>query len=205
MLVFTGISSHSAAQPRSIVTTAKLSAERIAAGAPGCSRGHVYCMHLLAGPNTNRRSQARSPRELRHPSVWQNTCIAVANEDGIPVLAELSLNKHEPTALRACALLSLGCVIKRTAERLVETEDTASSLSVKANFKLPPQLLEQLTKLGSGLMNSIDEASSTRSPKGPHVRESLRAMAAFIHLGQRLSRLYVPRSRKVMRTPSTSC
>ncbi|KAL1530239.1 hypothetical protein AB1Y20_001154 [Prymnesium parvum] len=113
------------------------------------------------------RSQAWQVRRVATATLYfvttlsENACLTIASTGGLPKLAEVSLNKGESTALRASALLALGCCVKRTAEVLTASDEADGAARLGQGFKLPPQLLEHLTTFGSALMNSIDATSDT--------------------------------------------
>ena len=74
------------------------------------------------------------------------SCIKLANNGAIPILAELALNKFEPTAVRASALLALGCCVNRTSEGWAQGVNAPQTEGSAAGFDLPPTLLEQVRR-----------------------------------------------------------
>ena len=77
-------------------------------------------------------------------SLSPRSCIKLANNGAIPILAELALNKFEPTAVRASALLALGCCVNRTAEGWAQGVNAPKTEGSAVGFDLPPTLLEQV-------------------------------------------------------------
>ena len=107
-----------------------------------------------------------------------HTCVRVATSGGTISLAELALTKTEAVAVRACSLLTLGCVVQNATEARIAPQGTMKGLGffralagastsnaaspVPLPTDLPPSLLERLTAAASELLHTIEMAAADK-------------------------------------------